>query len=152
MIRRPPGSTRTDTLFPYTTLFRSPGKRVLSTGRDEICGRQSTHGVPPRPQISYWCRYLDRDLLADDAAGAARLHRDAVEDVGRFHRALLVAHDYELRLLAELVHEVEEAVQVDVVEGRLDLVHHVEGCRPAAEEGEGEGQGREEERGGKEGG
>src|SRR3546814_7643352 len=24
MIRRPPGSTRTDTLFPYTTLFRSP--------------------------------------------------------------------------------------------------------------------------------
>src|SRR3546814_12976947 len=31
MIRRPPRSTRTDTLFPYTTLFRShPGKdRVL---------------------------------------------------------------------------------------------------------------------------
>src|SRR3546814_5719018 len=28
MIRRPPRSTRTDTLFPYTTLFRSPGKRV----------------------------------------------------------------------------------------------------------------------------
>src|SRR3546814_8073083 len=24
MIRRPPRSTRTDTLFPYTTLFRSP--------------------------------------------------------------------------------------------------------------------------------
>src|SRR3546814_13442510 len=29
MIRRPPSSTRTDTLFPYTTLFRSfPGGRV----------------------------------------------------------------------------------------------------------------------------
>src|SRR3546814_16782026 len=26
MIRRPPRSTRTDTLFPYTTLFRSPTK------------------------------------------------------------------------------------------------------------------------------
>src|SRR3546814_20532416 len=26
MIRRPPRSTRTDTLFPYTTLFRSPGR------------------------------------------------------------------------------------------------------------------------------
>src|SRR3546814_17656004 len=25
MIRRPPISTRTDTLFPYTTLFRAPG-------------------------------------------------------------------------------------------------------------------------------
>src|SRR3546814_3047744 len=29
MIRRPPRSTRTDTLFPYTTLFRSPA-RLLS--------------------------------------------------------------------------------------------------------------------------
>src|SRR3546814_10510498 len=27
MIRRPPRSTRTDTLFPYTTLFRSYGGR-----------------------------------------------------------------------------------------------------------------------------
>src|SRR3546814_9745507 len=27
MIRRPPRSTRTDTLFPYTTLFRSPADR-----------------------------------------------------------------------------------------------------------------------------
>src|SRR3546814_6341279 len=31
MIRRPPRSTRTDTLFPYTTLFRSEGlKRILT--------------------------------------------------------------------------------------------------------------------------
>src|SRR3546814_8935002 len=29
MIRRPPRSTRTDTLFPYTTLFRSPGFIVI---------------------------------------------------------------------------------------------------------------------------
>src|SRR3546814_6033024 len=33
MRRRPPRSTRTDTLFPYTTLFRSPGdddrRRIL---------------------------------------------------------------------------------------------------------------------------
>src|SRR3546814_13947965 len=33
MIRRPPRSTRTDTLFPYTTLFRSiVGAFVLCTG------------------------------------------------------------------------------------------------------------------------
>src|SRR3546814_13193097 len=30
MIRRPPGSTRTDTLFPYTTLFRSFGQVAIS--------------------------------------------------------------------------------------------------------------------------
>src|SRR3546814_10615225 len=44
MIRRPPRSTRTDTLFPYTTLFRSPsgdgrGGRLVSAqgaaGEDE---------------------------------------------------------------------------------------------------------------------
>src|SRR3546814_13946239 len=32
MRRRPPGSTRTDTLFPYTTLFRS-GRRRHRRGR-----------------------------------------------------------------------------------------------------------------------
>src|SRR3546814_17182919 len=31
MIRRPPRSTRTDTLFPSTTLFRSPGKSGFYT-------------------------------------------------------------------------------------------------------------------------
>src|SRR3546814_2870158 len=30
MIRRPPRSTRTDTLFPYTTLFRSYAEGVLA--------------------------------------------------------------------------------------------------------------------------
>src|SRR3546814_12370466 len=39
MIRRPPRSTRTDTLFPYTTLFRShhypaSGCEKTSTGRE----------------------------------------------------------------------------------------------------------------------
>src|SRR3546814_14049729 len=32
MIRRPPRSTRTDTLFPYTTLFRSALAVVLAAG------------------------------------------------------------------------------------------------------------------------
>src|SRR3546814_3134216 len=31
MTRRPPGSTRTDTLFPYTTLFRSDVRVISST-------------------------------------------------------------------------------------------------------------------------
>src|SRR3546814_7488811 len=38
MIRRPPRSTRTDTLFPYPTLFRSTRRR---------CGR----GPAPRPVV-----------------------------------------------------------------------------------------------------
>src|SRR3546814_3616823 len=33
MIRRPPRSTRTDTLFPYTTLFRSQGDQRRVTAQ-----------------------------------------------------------------------------------------------------------------------
>src|SRR3546814_19928621 len=44
MIRRPPRSTRTDTLFPYTTLFRSIGTRVV--GRDRGFAGD---GDPPIP-------------------------------------------------------------------------------------------------------
>src|SRR3546814_3627243 len=44
MILRPPRSTRTDTLFPYTTLFRSAGflgshlcDRLVAEGMDVVC-------------------------------------------------------------------------------------------------------------------
>src|SRR3546814_2766131 len=38
MIRRPPRSTRTDTLFPYTTLFRSKAF-VARNPRFEVCAQ-----------------------------------------------------------------------------------------------------------------
>src|SRR3546814_2433852 len=40
MIRRPPRSTRTDTLFPYTTLFRSHHRHVIVEG----IGHHQEHG------------------------------------------------------------------------------------------------------------
>src|SRR3546814_3620043 len=52
MIRRPPRSTRTDTLFPYTTLFRSPrrpGAGRVSPGRARECRKRaagSSGGAP----------------------------------------------------------------------------------------------------------
>src|SRR3546814_10105538 len=36
MIRRPPRSTRTDTLLPYTTLFRSPGAASRTVERASL--------------------------------------------------------------------------------------------------------------------
>src|SRR3546814_4743948 len=36
MIRRPPRSTRTDTLFPYTTLFRSPNTAGCYSAEDAV--------------------------------------------------------------------------------------------------------------------
>src|SRR3546814_12436100 len=47
MIRRPPRSTRTDTLFPYTTLFRS-----RSTGRPSISSARAPVGSRARARSS----------------------------------------------------------------------------------------------------
>src|SRR3546814_9121350 len=46
MIRRPPRSTRTDTLFPYTTLFRSPRacRQDHDRGESRDRGRGSDFG------------------------------------------------------------------------------------------------------------
>src|SRR3546814_6686806 len=54
MIRRPPRSTRTDTLFPYTTLFRSAHPRIPAHG-GMCCSRGARRDIPygrvlpPRP-------------------------------------------------------------------------------------------------------
>src|SRR3546814_3960954 len=46
MIRRPPRSTRTDTLFPYTTLFRSGGATAVGEFH-----RRSTRGGGARGDL-----------------------------------------------------------------------------------------------------
>src|SRR3546814_3503432 len=48
VIRRPPRSNRTDTLFPYTTLFRSPAPPPDRLGRHGAPGRCA--GIPRRRQ------------------------------------------------------------------------------------------------------
>src|SRR3546814_3383562 len=55
MIRRPPRSTRTDTLFPYTTLFRSLVVEIQSTplrrhGRQHLAAL--TAGLDPYPDTA----------------------------------------------------------------------------------------------------
>src|SRR3546814_19856516 len=50
MIRRPPRSTRTDTLFPYTTLFQSPaprGPQAVAPRADGL--RRARHRAAPPP-------------------------------------------------------------------------------------------------------
>src|SRR3546814_2363738 len=50
MIRRPPRSTRTDTLFPYPTLFRS------RSASDLCCiGSNPAAAWRDRMSIAYWC-------------------------------------------------------------------------------------------------
>src|SRR3546814_10880486 len=52
MIRRPPRSTRTDTLFPYTTLFRSSIFPKISMARWSKCN--SSLFCVPRPSSKRW--------------------------------------------------------------------------------------------------
>src|SRR3546814_14979407 len=47
MIRRPPRSTRTDTLFPYTTLFRSGFCIVLSEPTTDAAGLEFECALGP---------------------------------------------------------------------------------------------------------
>src|SRR3546814_14375256 len=70
MIRLPPRSTRTDTLFPYTTLFRSPcGRTTTSPYRLIMPNKKSTDcpvcGRTQAPEFRPFCSkgFRDRDLL-----------------------------------------------------------------------------------------
>src|SRR3546814_8992502 len=61
MIRRPPRSTRTDTLFPYTTLFRSNATRQcdppylnhITTPRGAVRSEEHTSELQSLMRISY---------------------------------------------------------------------------------------------------
>src|SRR3546814_1129301 len=53
MIRRPPRSTRTDTLFPYTTLFRSPLSDLVRRRGAADDRRDLRHAVGARPSRAF---------------------------------------------------------------------------------------------------
>src|SRR3546814_8382202 len=60
MIRRPPRSTRTYTLFPYTTLFRS-------TGRPTVVGYTSN-------DLNNWADLIARSLSAGGVRSSDKVH------------------------------------------------------------------------------
>src|SRR3546814_9124313 len=76
MIRRPPRSTRTDTLFPYTTLFRSlrhnPARRLESVhaGQSDVEGYDVGPHACQNPQCllcALDCRgHLETRIAGDD--------------------------------------------------------------------------------------
>src|SRR3546814_15158101 len=74
MIRRPPRSTRTDTLFPYTTLFRSQHIKLAHSGYTCL------HTLPPylagMPPVAE-----DHDLLRL----AARLQQASLVGMAQFY-------------------------------------------------------------------
>src|SRR3546814_9325954 len=89
MIRRPPRSTRTDTLFPYTTLFRSsaqPGHTQCLV--IDILANES-HGTPANPfsraHITFGFRYTPR---------RGKQNRPRMRGRGIVEHARRVGHDH----------------------------------------------------------
>src|SRR3546814_19696906 len=89
MIRRPPRSTRTDTLFPYTTLFRSridhldidavrPGERFLEAGAQRSEAVEADAGGQRRLQ-----RRGERVGIEGRADGEAQRLLHLAPDAGR---------------------------------------------------------------------
>src|SRR3546814_15438960 len=74
MIRRPPRSTRTDTLFPYPTLFRSRPAR-----RPELALALSDHVVPTAGQAAGPAGTADAEARAQLETLAANKRRFGIE-------------------------------------------------------------------------
>src|SRR3546814_3042817 len=72
MIRRPPRSTRTDTLFPYTTLFRSVSK-LLEGERDKLL----------RMEDALHARVISQDEAISAVSNAIRRSRAGLSDPNR---------------------------------------------------------------------
>src|SRR3546814_16688957 len=88
MIRRPPRSTRTDTLFPYTTLFRSPFQTELDTAFAPLALLVTgAHDQRSRLLVTARLRALGRLAPGGDRMAAARgaAFAAAVRVVDRVH-------------------------------------------------------------------
>src|SRR3989441_13373192 len=99
MIRRPPRST----LFPYTTLFRSPVLLALTLVGDALCIALALFGDltgrTRMPHIFWWILWVAQIPLGIQAAlGADLLARGAHPRTGRSEE-----HTSELQSLAYLV-------------------------------------------------
>src|SRR3546814_15929285 len=70
MIRRPPRSTRTDTLFPYTTLFRSKSAAFLLATMNHLLTHPRAEGDDPNQPRAF--------ILAPTRELAVQIHNDAM--------------------------------------------------------------------------
>src|SRR3546814_8366467 len=83
MIRRPPRSTRTDTLFPYTTLFRSVDARALfqklvetrlATGEPYIVFIDKVNATMPRHHRELGLKVSTSNLCSEITLPTGRDH------------------------------------------------------------------------------
>src|SRR3546814_10541759 len=92
MIRRPPRSTRTDTLFPYTKLFRSDQPAALGNRDDRASSQQAAFrgclggaigGIPPVRQLP-----AERTEGEADRVGRSEEHTSELQSLMRISYAV----------------------------------------------------------------
>src|SRR3546814_12582089 len=83
MIRRPPKSTRTDTLLPYTSLFRSRVTVLADAGHDaRALAAAAALAEAPDAGVAAAQRYGDQLVNAERYAAAARMYDTAIARAG----------------------------------------------------------------------
>src|SRR3546814_12401104 len=107
MIRRPPRSTRTDTLFPYTTLFRSI---TIAIGRATTAGTANAKGL-----------YIGLEALC-----AAKFIE--ADDEDRFVH--IIGHEYvhAQQPLAQVEDREESVLRAALVEGAAEFIAEKTTC------------------------
>src|SRR3546814_16585567 len=83
MIRRPPRSTRTDTLFPYTTLFRSLLGTIDECQPFTLLRFRGQRQVPHRDGVDLFVAVEVPDTGEQIADGERPLHLQAGQTEGR---------------------------------------------------------------------
>src|SRR3546814_17925353 len=87
MIRRPPRSTRTDTLFPYTTLFRSGALRGQLAAGGAAVRLLSPDALPAALAAGAPLLIADRAVFAD-AGGRSEEHTSELQSLMRISYAV----------------------------------------------------------------
>src|SRR3546814_13446610 len=90
MIRRPPRSTRTDTLFPYTTLFRSPVLYINGEGHNGVNRRLTAWAIANGVDLRQHPLYLSSTTTAlTDEASRAEFEAVVAEFIRAFGKPRL---------------------------------------------------------------
>src|SRR3546814_19446577 len=102
MVLRPPRSTRTDTLFPYTTLFRSGGDEALQCNHER--GHAALHVRRAAPVEHAVADFRYEGVAGPDLSRSGRHHVGVAEQhqyrVARAVRGPEVVHLAEAQVLA----------------------------------------------------
>src|SRR3546814_9716847 len=86
MIRRPPRSTRTDTLFPYTTLFRSharPAPLECIDRRWRVRRLQHTAQTPTSTSNKHNCHTHEQSMIYHTCWGRSEEHTSELQSLMR---------------------------------------------------------------------